>query len=360
MIPVLYEKDKRTFTNNGLGGLPHATSCLVTEERHGDYYLEMQYPTNGLHYDDLGIDRIIYAAPAPAKAPQAFRIERIQVSLDGIATIYAPHVSRQLQKDAVDDINASYSNSYYALAKILNESYYTSGFSVDSDYYVSGRNALALELPCTVYEAMLGKEGGVLDIWGGEYEWDNFVIRHSAARGKDTGLEIRYGSNMAKLDAETDAGNLYNCCLPYWKNEDKTVIGSATRNTDVSGLGYNRCVLLDVTEQLGTDSTPSQSAVTAAGRSYIYGTTITELTTSIEVTSPPVAMMQFSTNPPPERNVYLCDTVTVVHPGLNLKQKSKIVKCVFNVLTEKYESITIGTIKKNISDTIAELIKNGG
>ena len=41
MIPILYPSSATTFGNNGLGGLPDATACTVTEERNGEYYLEM-------------------------------------------------------------------------------------------------------------------------------------------------------------------------------------------------------------------------------------------------------------------------------------------------------------------------------
>lgn len=44
-----------------------------------------------------------------------------------------------------------------------------------------------------------GTEGSVLDVWGGEYEWDMFdVILHSK-RGKDNGVVIEYGKTSPHL-----------------------------------------------------------------------------------------------------------------------------------------------------------------
>ena len=99
MIPVLYEADRTTFGDNGLGGLPHALECTVTREGNtaGGFFLDARYPVDGLHFEDLREDRIILAAPAPDRAPQPFRISRIQRE-GKTAQIYAPHVSEELSK----------------------------------------------------------------------------------------------------------------------------------------------------------------------------------------------------------------------------------------------------------------------
>lgn len=62
MIPTLYEAGTTTYTTNGIGRLSDAVSCIVTEERNGSYELVMTYPITGIHYNDLTLGRIIYAA----------------------------------------------------------------------------------------------------------------------------------------------------------------------------------------------------------------------------------------------------------------------------------------------------------
>lgn len=60
-----------------------------------------------------------------------------------------------------------------------------------------------------------GKEGSVLDVWGGEYEWDMFdVILHSK-RGKDNGVVIEYGKNLTSLEQDNDFSSVYTHLLPY-------------------------------------------------------------------------------------------------------------------------------------------------
>jgi hypothetical protein len=50
--------------------------------------------------------------------------------------------------------------------------------------------------------------------------------------------------------------------------------------------------------------------------------------------------------------VSLFDTVSVVFPLLNVSAKAKVVKTVYNVLLDRTESVTLGSVRANIADTI--------
>lgn len=57
MIPILYEKDERQFTSNGLGRLSDCLRCTVTEERNGIFECEFDYPVTGWLYGEISADR---------------------------------------------------------------------------------------------------------------------------------------------------------------------------------------------------------------------------------------------------------------------------------------------------------------
>ena len=59
MNPILYPAEETEFTSNGLGRLSEAISCKVTEERNGQFELEMVYPVTGKHYKDLALERLV-------------------------------------------------------------------------------------------------------------------------------------------------------------------------------------------------------------------------------------------------------------------------------------------------------------
>lgn len=89
MTPILYPSTEEDFKNNGIGILSDAVKCIVTEERNGAFELEITYPIDGIHYDEIKTRRLVMAKPNPIDDPQPFRIYRITRPLSGLVTIYA-------------------------------------------------------------------------------------------------------------------------------------------------------------------------------------------------------------------------------------------------------------------------------
>ena len=360
MIPTLFSSGNAIFNrSNGLGGLPDAISCVVTEKRNtaSGYYLEMDYPVNGLHADLLAPERIIVAAPSKGYKPQPFRISRITKPIDGIIHIYAPHVSDALRKMVIygtvtgTDVQ-SLGRGLFNLALTIGQ---VSNFSFSSNITTSYPITVGNDEPIPMMDTLLGAEGSILDLAGGEYEFDEWDVILHQRRGVDSGIEIRYGVNMMDMQAETDDAEMVTAVVPYWKgnvNDVETVIhGAICSSTNAASYSYLRCVPLDVSDQfqLEQGQTPSQSDIEAKGQAYINSTNLSALTMSIDVTYESI------TDGIGERPLHLCDTVRVVHPDLGVSSTAKIVETRFNVLTEKYDGLTIGTIQKTIVDTIADL-----
>ena len=53
MKPILFPEGQKDFSTNGLGRLPDAISCKVTEERNGQYELHMEYPIDGQLMEEI-------------------------------------------------------------------------------------------------------------------------------------------------------------------------------------------------------------------------------------------------------------------------------------------------------------------
>ena len=358
MIPVLYNALETEFANNGLGGLPDATSCIVTEQRNtpGGYFLEMEYPVDGLHYSDIATERIIYASPAPDKTPQPFRISRISRPINGIVYIEAPHVSAEMQKIVTYGVQTSQNpqgacyNYMWRARNIGQENpfWLTTDITLDAPILFNQPN------PVSLMDVLLGAEGSVLDLIGGEYEFDNWHVILHERRGVDSNIEIRYGVNMTDMTAETDLSELVTAVVPFWSGDVNgtatVVIGDLCVSGNAAAFAINRALPLDVTNQFDSSTAPTKAQVTAAGQSFINNSDQTQLSSTINVKYTPITLSIG------KRNVYLCDTVKVVHPDLGVSSTAKIVEVKYNVLTEKYEEITIGSIKKTIVDTIANII----
>ena len=195
MIPVLYPSTETAFTTNGLGGLPDAISCVVTEQRNtqGGYYLEMEYPIDGLHYDLLAPERIIYAAPSMGNTPQPFRISRITRPINGIVHIEAPHISAQLQKITTSGTFTarSFTGITYDFAEAARDLGQTFPFWFSSDKTFT-ETQISFPEPTPFANVLLGAEGSILDTFGGEYEWNGREVNftESYIRLQDSDLDL--------------------------------------------------------------------------------------------------------------------------------------------------------------------------
>ena len=370
MIPVLYEKDRTTFENNGLGGLPHALSCTVTREanKQGGHYLNMEYPVEGLHFGDIQEERLIYAAPAPHLKPQPFRISRI-VPEGKKAVIEAPHVSAQLQKITTYGVESGTNiegqlNTLLWRAGQLGQ---TTGFWLTTDITREGITTFNYPEPSSVADILLGEEGSVLDMLGGEYEFDGWHIILHKQKGRNTPFEIRAGVNITSVRVETDDSSLVTAVLPYYKTEqngqDVFVYGSLCKASSADDYQITRCVPLDVSENfsdLEEGTLPTAEQVTAQGQAFITGSASSVLRTSYEVQFVPTTPDIPNVNPAPKRIHDLFDRWQVVLPEYGIKATARIEKTVHNVLLNRYDSVTIGVIQRNAADTIAALIKNTG
>ena len=135
---ILYEKNERHFTSLGLGVLRDALSCGVSEGLNDAYELEMEYPIDGLHFNKIILQRIIFAKPNQYDNPQPFRIYNITKPLNGIITINAEHISYDMSGytvkpfDAIDLEDTLQKNSkwkYFTITIYVSYGYDSSSFN---------------------------------------------------------------------------------------------------------------------------------------------------------------------------------------------------------------------------------------
>lgn len=215
MHPILFDSKATSFTSNGIGRLSDAASCKVVEERNGSYELEMEYPMNGLHFSDLKNGNIIYAKPFQNGNLQAFRIYKIQKKARDLAEIYARHISYQLSFIPVyPEFTAG--NATDAFTALKSHAAENCPFNFSSTVTKAG--TFQVTKPDSFRALLGGQEGSVLDIFHGEYEWDNYnVILHNA-RGANKGVTISYGKNLIDLSQEENIENTVTGIFPFWQN----------------------------------------------------------------------------------------------------------------------------------------------
>ncbi|RGU84817.1 hypothetical protein DWW40_03995 [Ruminococcus bromii] len=355
MMPILYKADETEFDTYGIGVLSDCTFCEVTEERNGAFECVMKYPLHGALFDEIKNDRVILVKPNDTSRSQPFRIYRITTPMNGIITVYAQHMSYDLSGIGMLCFESKSVSPQLALERIFANTSSKHGFKCRTD--LSAPRAFSVDRPMSVRAVLGGTEGSVLDVWGGEYEWDMFdVILHSK-RGKDNGVVIEYGKNLTDVEQDNDFSSVYTHLLPYAviKNGDTESVVTLSEITIpiVETYAREKTLIKDFSSFFKDGETVTEDTLRAKAKSYSKQNPFGDETPTVKVSFEPLWQQpeysQFL------EKVNLCDTVTVRHPDMNIEVKTKVIETVYDALTEKYSSITLGTAKSNFVNTVAEI-----
>lgn len=348
MKPILFPSTATEFTTHGLGVLTDAIICTVTEERNGAFELTMRYPDTGVHFDEITDRCIIYAIPSPYRAPQPFRIYRITRPMDGIIMVYAQHITYDLSGVPLNPFTAI--NAPDALSKLSLNAAVDSPFNFWTDK--STVASFAVSVPSSTRSVLGGSSGSILDVYGGEYEWDGFTVRLYGQRGYDNGVVISYGKNLTDIEQDRNISSVATGIYPYWRNTEGALVTCDPKIVNAPGTyDFTRIVPVDFSGDF--EEQPTQEQLRERAEKYVEDNKIGIPKTSI--TASFVQLEQFAEYEDLAllEKCDLCDTVTIRYPQLGVEAKAEIVKIETDVLLERYNSVEIGDVRTNIADTIA-------
>lgn len=332
--------DVRDFDTIGLGVLTDCISCSVTEERNGEYELAMEYPITGAHFSNIELRCIILAKPNYSDVPQAFRIYTMTTPINGVVTIAARHLSYDLSGVPVLPFTAT--SAAAACQGLIDNAAIDTPFTVNTQ--VGTIADFKADVPASVRSWFGGKEGSLIDVYGGEWHYDNYTCTLKAQRGADRGVTIRYGVNLIDFEQEKNCEAAYTGVLPYWADEDGNLVRAEIINLD-GNYDYRRIMVLDLSADF--EEQPTAAQLTARAESYITNNKIG--VPKVSITLDWVQISELSDR------VELCDTVHVVFEKIGVEASAKVVRAVWDVLKDRYSELEIGEPKTNITDTIAGL-----
>ena len=358
MNPILFSENSTTFTTNGIGRLSDAISCVVTEERNGQYELEMEYPIDGQHFGEIGIRSIIGAVPCDGGSIQAFRVYKMTKPISGRVKIYAQHISYDLSKNTSMpfSITSSPSACSQALAGLKSHAVETCPFTFWTDVTTAG--SYSQSAPASIKSRLGGVEGSILDQFGGEYEWDNFTVKLHRQRGslaELNGLTLRYGKNITDITQEENIASTATGAVPFWQDYEGDLVTlpeQAVYSQYASRYSQHLTVPLDLSEKF--DDKPTVEALRAAANVVVNASEFGLPKVSIEVSFVALWQTEEYKDIAPLQRVKLCDEVTVSFEKLGVNVTAKVVKTVYDVLAERYQSIQIGSVRSNLAMTLTD------
>lgn len=349
MKPILYDADRTSFpagVDNGLGVLADAMSCKVTQELNGQYELELHYPVEGIHYGEIALRSILRATVGPDGKLQPFRVYRIVPGMNGTAAIYARHIAYDLGGYVVSPFTATDAPS--AVAAIKSHALPTDfPFALTTDKTTVA--TMAVTVPSSAWGLLGGQQGSLLDVYGGEYEFDEWAVRLLTRRGADRGVSVRYGKNLTDLTQDANCASCYTGAVPYWRGNGTTVTAAPVYAE--GDFGYTRLMPLDLSSSF--EQQPTQEQLQDAAASYIKRNQIGVPAVSWDVKLALLAQSSGYEDVAFLEQIYLGDAVGVYFQRLGVDAKARVNRIVWDCLLDRYDSVALGSVKANIAATIA-------
>lgn len=363
MNPVLYKANERSFRTFGLGEISDAYKVTVTRERNGNYDLYIKYPVNG-HFASVFKEEMKIKSDAGKRTKwQTFEINRIVKNSSEHIEIYARHISMRTSDIALKPIvKASKINAETAL-RLWKESLVGDDvFDVSSDIQTLGNISWEIDKVGNARKALGGVSGSILDVFGGEFEFDNNLIILHKQMGRKAPTVLEYGRNLLSVEEERLLDGNYTSIYPfarYTPNGEESHEVLVTLPEHIIDSSYlrlyaqRRISLVDFSGKFDDKHPPTAEKLRSLGQSYIKSNNIGAPKISTEVSYVDLSHTLDYQDFGVMEEVELCDIIPLYYPQFDITTTTeKVVKVVYDVYTDSNEEITLGTIGQSLSSSM--------
>lgn len=363
MNPVLYKADERSFRTFGLGEISDAYKVTVTRERNGNYDLYIKYPVNG-HFASIFKEEMKIKADAGKRTKwQTFEINRIVKNSSEHIEIYARHISMRTSDLALKPIvRASNINAETALRLWRENLIGDDVFDVSSDIQTIGSISWDVDKIGNARKALGGTSGSILDVFGGEYEFDNNLIILHKQMGRKAPTVLEYGRNLLSVEEERLLDGNYTSIYPFARytpsgEESHEVLVTLPEHIIDSPYlrlyAQRRISLVDFSGKFDDKHPPTAEKLRSLGQSYIKSNNIGAPKISTEVSYVDLSQTLDYQDFGVMEEVELCDVIPLYYPQFDITTTTeKVVKVVYDVYTDSNEEITLGAIGQSLSSSM--------
>nr|DAE54159.1 MAG TPA: tail protein [Caudoviricetes sp.] len=351
MIPLLYKKDG----TSKIGELTNCIECLVEEERNGIFEVSLIYSATDTLFNSLEEENIIICDANDTLKAQKFRIYMTRKLMSNKIEVYARHISFDLAYDTVDNIDITNQSCEYVLNTIFRQSQFSTNYRGYSDI-VNAQNYKMSMANCI--EAIAGKEGSIIDTFGtgAEILRDNTNIHVLNKRGHDNEVSIEYAKNLTGFELEEDYSELVtriNAYAKYTNNETNEEVLVEAKGIDsplITNYSHPYVAYVDYSDKFDNEEVPTkEKLIELAKKEYsINNKDKPKQNYKIEF----VPLSKCVGYEGLEDKISLCDTVTIKDTRYGIDTKSKVIRTVFDVLKNRYDSMELGEPRTTLGDII--------
>lgn len=344
-------------TSNGKGQI-ECINPLVTENLNGSFELEFDCAISEKYFSLLKVGGLLKCkANQQLNSMQMFRIYYISKAINGVVTVKAQHITYDLSGTVVKPFTATGASS--AVNGMLTNVIGSTPFTMTTDITNTVSN-FTLDIPRSFRECLGGYEGSLLDVFRGEYEWDNLTVKMLAHRGADNGVRIAYGKNLTDLTQEENNENVFDAVYGYAIVDDTFYPPSGIYNK--TGATNPKVKIVDFSGDYQSGDTPSQADLYSKAQTYATNNDIEVPNVNIKVSFVPLWQTEEYKDILPLERVSLGDTVHVFFEKLGVTATARVIKTVWNVNLNRYDEIELGSARANlntvINDTVDSAIEN--
>lgn len=360
MIPAIYDKNEVY-----VGTLFDTIECLVTEERNGEFELTLTYPVNLFDVSNVAIievlkeQNIIIANANDTLLNQKFRIYNVLKTMSNRIRVLARHISFDLAYDIIEPLNIQGQKADYVANQIFLKSQFSQDYKAVTDIIMTADYSIDLS---NCLEAIAGKEGSIIDTFGtgSELLRDNKNIAILTKRGFDKGVTIEYRKNMTGIDVEEDDTDLTTWIYPMAKytneNEEEvtvTLMDKFVKSSRWEIYSHPYIRVMDFTDDFEEGEIPTEERLIALCNKYFQNSKcdIPKINYTIEF----IPLSNCVGYEGLEDRISLCDVVTIIDDRYNINTKSKVIRTIYNVIRERYESMELGEPKTKLGDVIGNI-----
>lgn len=359
MIPVLFSKEEKQFRSYGIGPLFETLHAEVKRERNGQYFLYMTYPQNG-QQASVFKEGMRIKADAGRRTPwQTFEITRINRRSDSIIEIWADHISMRLAKTMIKpkveihDVDAE-----TALRRWVSQLVGDDEWEVWSNIDTVGSTAWSVDSVENARQALGGTRGSILDVWGGEFEFDNKRVNLWQNLGRKTPVVLEYGRNITKIEKENKEETVYTSIYPFARAEEDNIITIPNYIVDgkyIDMYDHKKIKLVDFSSEFDTEENkPTAEKLQKLAEKYVEQNDIGAPHEHIKIEYVDLSKTLDYQNVRYIEEVELCDRIPIYYPKFDIYSKeAKVVVITYNVIKDENKSIELGVVGQGFGSTIA-------
>ena len=359
MIPVLFSKEEKQFRSYGIGPLFETLHAEVKRERNGQYFLYMTYPQNGQQASAFKEGMRIKADAGRRTPWQTFEITRINRRSDAIIEIWADHISMRLAKTMIKpkveihDVDAE-----TALRRWVSQLVGDDEWEVWSNIDTVGSTAWSVDSVENARQALGGTRGSILDVWGGEFEFDNKRVNLWQNLGRKTPVVLEYGRNITKIEKENKEETVYTSIYPFARAEEDNIITIPNYIVDgkyIDMYDHKKIKLVDFSGEFDTEENkPTAEKLQKLAEKYVEQNDVGAPHEHIKIEYVDLSKTLDYQNVRYIEEVELCDRLPIYYPKFDIYSKeAKVVVITYNVIKDENKSIELGVIGQRFSSTVA-------